>query len=137
MNHQQMTEPRYCHANYFARMLASGPTPYGLEFDIVARDSTTDMEMLKFGTRQDDAHHVFDPHDYPFSNTQRDLGVVTTFGDSSVVATEPWFKEASRAQQVNGCVFMLCVCACVCKRTRIRVGRDWCCIVAPLLATPV
>ena len=93
----------YCKPNYLARVLGSGPTPYGLVFSIIARDSTTDMQTLVYGTMQNDERHPYAPFDYPFSNTERDPTNVNNFGEETTsISLAPWFTEASNAQRVSG-----------------------------------
>lgn len=93
----------YCKPNYLARVLGSGPTPYGLVFSIIARDSTTDMQTLVYGTLQNNERHPYSPFDYPFSNTERDPTNVNNFGaETTAISLAPWFAEASDAQRVSG-----------------------------------
>jgi len=117
----------FCHANFYARDLGSGETPYGLQFSIIARDSSTDMQKLKYGTYEDTASHAFDPYDYPYSNTRRDPHVVTEFASTleSSVATVPWFTDAMNAQTVSGygCA-NACLSAVVFWSTCARLGGD-------------
>jgi hypothetical protein len=95
----------FCHPNAWARSLGSGQTPYGLEFQIVARDSSTNLETLSYGTYQNTSAHPFDANDYPYSNIIRDRSNIIDYGsDTFMVATSDWFVNASEVQQVRGCV---------------------------------